>query len=102
MGVLFIMLLHGVPVYLCGVLTNSRLALMIAAVVSCVIGVFTGVPKYLPADIFSVFIAYLIADEVISNHSVNTSISDKTEILLPGSSQTREQLKRSVRNNRYL
>ena len=60
MTVLFITLLHAVPVYVIAVLTKSKRALIFAAVVAGIIGVATGNPAYMVADLIGVAIAFAL------------------------------------------
>lgn len=61
MGVLFIALIQAVPVYLAGVITRSRMALMIAAAIMTVIAVMTGSPRFLFADLIGIGLALALA-----------------------------------------
>jgi len=59
--VLMWVLILAVPVYLVGVMTKSKSALIVAAIIAGIIGVLTGSPKYLIVDLFGVVIAVLAA-----------------------------------------
>lgn len=59
--VLFWVLLLAVPVYLVGVLTKDKSALIVAAIIAGVIGMLTGSSKYLFVDLFGVAVAVLAA-----------------------------------------
>ena len=60
MTVLFIVLLHAVPVFVIAAWTESKLALVIAAIVAGIIGVATGNPSYMFADLIGVAIAFAL------------------------------------------
>lgn len=67
MTVLFIVLLHAVPVFIIAVWTKSKFVLILAAVVAAIIGVATGNPSYMAADLIGVAIAFALGISFI-NH----------------------------------
>lgn len=78
MTVLFIMLLHGVPVYLIGILseTDNIKNLRIAAGVSAIIALLTGNPAYILADFLAIFVAMVLAH--LSLESLNGAAQSPT------------------------
>jgi hypothetical protein len=58
MTVIFIALLHGVPVFLIGAMTKSKVALTLSAVVAAAVGVMTGNPAYIAVDLIAVAVAF--------------------------------------------
>ena len=69
MTVLFIVLLHAVPVFIIAVWTESKFALILATVVAAIIGVATGNPSYMAADLIGVAIAFALGISFI-NHQM--------------------------------
>lgn len=67
MTVLFIVLLHAVPVLVVAILTENKFALFLAAVVAAIIGVATGNASYMAADLIGVAIAFALGISFI-NH----------------------------------
>ncbi len=59
--VLMWVLILAVPVYLVGVMTKSKSALIFAAIIAGVIGVLTGRAEYIFVDLFGVAVAVLAA-----------------------------------------
>lgn len=72
MTVLFIMLLHAIPVFLIGIWLDDENLVIVPAVISGVIGIFTGSLSWLLADLFAVFLAYHAAVLWISSGSTNS------------------------------
>jgi len=70
MTVLLIMLLHGVPVFIIGIWSDSKGLLAISAIISGLIGVLTGNPVWMLADLFSVFIGYSLASSFMTSDEV--------------------------------
>jgi hypothetical protein len=66
MTVLFIVLLHAVPVFVIAVWTESKFALIVAAIVAGIIGVATGNPTYIFADLIGVAIAFALGISFIN------------------------------------
>jgi len=64
--VLLIMVLHGLPVFLLGVWSDSKNALNIAAVISAIIGFITGSPTWILTDLFAIWLAYVAASSFIT------------------------------------
>jgi hypothetical protein len=58
MTVLFIILLHAIPVLVVAVWTESKIALTIAAIIAGIIGVVSGNPAYMAGDLIGVVIAF--------------------------------------------
>ena len=63
--VLLIMLLHAVPVFIIGVWLDDVFALAVLAFISGLVGIFTGSPEWIAADLFGVAIAYYLGKAVI-------------------------------------
>ena len=61
MGVIFVALMHALPVYLLARLTRSRWVLLITAVGSSILAVYIGGGKYVVYDILGVLIAATLA-----------------------------------------
>lgn len=72
--VLGIVLLHAVPVFLVGAITNSQILLALAAIISGAIGIATGNPAYTFADLIGVAIAYAIGVSYVRAHKPATSV----------------------------
>lgn len=58
--VVFIVLLHALPVLAIAMWTKSKFALTFAAIVSGGIGIATGSPAYAAADVLGVAIAFVL------------------------------------------
>lgn len=71
MTVLFIVLLHAVPVFVIAAWTESKLALFIAAIVAGIIGVATGNPTYMFADLIGVAIAFALGIGIINEQKLS-------------------------------
>lgn len=67
MKVVFIVLLHAVPVFVIAVWTESKAALIVAAIVAGIIGVATGNPVYTVADLIGVAIAFVLGISFIND-----------------------------------
>lgn len=67
MRVLFIVFLHAVPVFVVAVLTKSKVALTIAAIIVGIIGAATGNPAYMAGDLIGVCIAFWVGISFINN-----------------------------------
>jgi hypothetical protein len=65
--VLMWVLILAVPVYLVGVMTKSKSALIFAAIIAGVIGVLTGSAEYIFVDLFGVAIAVLAAWSAVND-----------------------------------
>jgi hypothetical protein len=97
MTVLFIVLLHAVPVFIIGAWTESKTALSIAAVIAGIIGAVSGSSMYTFADLLGIFVAYLLCIGYINSQKQNLIVIDEASI-----STSLEQKKRDVRENRFL
>lgn len=62
-----IVLLHAIPVLLIGILANSKALLILAAIISGVIGIAVGNPTYTFADLFGVCLAYIVGSSIIES-----------------------------------
>lgn len=58
MTIVLIMLLHALPVFLIGILSQSRGLLLLAALISAGIGILSGNPRYAGLDLIAVVAAY--------------------------------------------
>lgn len=67
MTVLFIVLLHAVPVFVIAVWSKSKFALILAAIIAGIIGVATGNPAYIFADLIGVAIAFALGISFIND-----------------------------------
>lgn len=67
MTVLFIALLHAVPVFVIAVWTESKFALILATVVAGIIGVAAGNPSYMVADLIGIAIAFALGISFIND-----------------------------------
>jgi hypothetical protein len=56
--VFYIVLLQAIPVFIIALWTKSKVALIIAAIIAGIIGVVTGNPAYMLADLIGVVIAF--------------------------------------------
>jgi flagellar biosynthesis component FlhA len=65
--VLMWVLILAVPVYLVGVMTKSKSALIFAAIIAGVIGVLTGSAEYIFVDLFGVAVAVLAAWSAVND-----------------------------------
>ena len=63
--VIIIMLILAAPVFLVGLGSRNITALNITAVIMAILGIFTGNPIYIAADLFAVGITYVIARSII-------------------------------------
>ncbi len=88
MTVLFIVLLHAVPVFIIAVWTKSKFALILAAVVAAIIGVATGNPSYVAADLIGVAIAFALGISFINKQ--RPSARPKIEDLPPALEKKKE------------
>jgi len=70
------MLCHAVPVFVIGIWLADESALTIAAIISAVIGMLTGNPMWILADLFAVFIAYSLAMTIIDTGSHSATYSE--------------------------
>lgn len=61
MGVIFIALLHALPVYLIARLTRNRWVLLIAAAVCAVVAAMFGGERYVVYDLLAIVIAMILA-----------------------------------------
>lgn len=95
MTVLFIVLLHAVPVFIIGAWAESKAVLTIAAVIAAAIGAATGSSTYIFADLFGVFIAYLLGISYINNQRPIIPVPS----VLPASAELK---KRAIRDKRFL
>ena len=95
MTVMFIVLLHAVPVFLIGAWTESKAALTIAAIIAAAIGVASGSSMYTFADLLGIFIAYLLGIGYIKSQKPIFR-SEKTN------PQSQEEKRRAIRGKRFL
>ena len=61
MTILLIALLHAIPILIIGYWKRTKSAIIIASILSGVIGVLTGNPAYIAQDLFGVGIGYYLA-----------------------------------------
>jgi type IV secretory pathway VirB2 component (pilin) len=99
MGILLIMLLHGVPVYFLGVMAKSKSVLAVVAVISAFLGLVMGASQYFGADLFAVVVAYILAASQISNTQSNSRCESSSPDL---PTMAREEHKQRARSKRYL
>ncbi|QBQ53356.1 hypothetical protein [Nitrosococcus wardiae] len=84
MTVLFIVLLHAVPVFIIGAWTKSKIALIFAAIIAGSIGAVTGNSTYIAADLIGVLIAYALGRSYINNQELTTPTrSEPPTLVLP-------------------
>lgn len=67
MTVLFIVLLHAIPVVVIAVWSKNKIALSIAAIISAIIGVAVGNPAYIAFDLIGVAVAFGLGMSFISS-----------------------------------
>jgi len=65
--VVFIALLHSVPVFVIAVFTKSKVALTFAAIIAGIIGVATGNPAYAIADLIGIAVAIWLGISLINS-----------------------------------
>ena len=104
MEVIIIMLLHGMPVYFVGRVCRSKDALVAAATISAIVGVFTGSPHWIACDLMAVIAAYGLAltQNVSPEKSEHTDISRFEPKKPTRPPKTREEHKKSARSRRHL
>ena len=81
--VLFIVLLHAVPVFFIAAWTESKVALVLAAVVSGCIGVATGNPSYVVADLIGVAVGVALGFSLINNQMPSAAPQKETPLPAP-------------------
>ena len=79
--VFIIAMLHGVPVFLIGIWSGSRLVLSVLAVLSIVIAISSGNQRYLSSDLTAVIIAWVCGLVVINETRRSQLVSEKPEVL---------------------
>ena len=67
MEVLFIAAMLGLPVLITAIVSNSRANLNAAAIIMGVLGILTGHPMFMAADLFAVAIAYFWGVSIQNN-----------------------------------
>ena len=67
MTVLFIALLHAVPVFMIAIWTKSKTALIVVAILAAFIGIKTGNSAYVLADLIGVVIAFILGFALIND-----------------------------------
>ena len=81
--VLFIVLLHAVPVFFIAAWTESKVTLVLAAVVSGCIGVATGNPSYVVADLIGVAVGVALGFSLINNQMPSAAPQKETPLPAP-------------------
>ena len=83
MTVIFIALLHAVPVLVVGFWKENKSAITTAAIISGLVGVFTGNPIYMVQDIIGVVIGYYVASYLFLNNNASIKSSHYEDINFP-------------------
>jgi hypothetical protein len=95
MTIVFIALLHGVPVIVIGICSNSKTLATLSALFAAFIAVTTGSATYTFADLLAVFAAYAV---VI--YYINDNKEQSTSISQPSLSQI--NLKKEKKRQRFI
>jgi hypothetical protein len=86
--VVFIALLHAVPVFVIAALTKSKVALTVAAIIAGIIGVTTGNPAYAIADLIGIAVAFWLGISRINRQKL--APPPQTEKPLPEAKKTND------------